>query len=63
MSVRRRKIPLIEPEWRNEVPLIEPEWRNVAPLIEPEWETQVLGFGRVMVADLGSTGPAIQTLW
>ena len=58
MSVR--KIPLIEPEWK-EAPLIEPEWRT-APLIEPEWET-VLGFGRVMVADLGSTGPAIQTLW
>jgi len=58
MSVR--KMPLIEPEW-NEAPLIEPEWRT-APLIEPEWEN-MRGFGRVMVADLGSTGPAIQTLW
>ncbi|HZW56908.1 MAG TPA: hypothetical protein VFF30_11525 [Nitrososphaerales archaeon] len=58
MSVRR--MPLIEPEW-NQAPLIEPEWRQ-SPLIEPEWEA-VRGFGRVMVADFGSSGPAIQTLW
>ena len=60
MTIKR--MPLIEPEW-NQAPLIEPEWRT-APLIEPEWETPMrAGFGRMMVSDLGSNGPAIQTLW
>ncbi|MGI0078982.1 MAG: hypothetical protein ACRECH_05105 [Nitrososphaerales archaeon] len=79
MSVRRRpltvpersKAPYIEPEWKtnapyiepewNEAPYIEPEWRT-APYIEPEWETYG-GFGRMVVVDSGSHGPAIQTLW
>jgi len=42
-------------------PLIEPEWRN-APLIEPEWES-ARALGRVTVAEFGSRGPAIETLW
>ncbi|MHB8566263.1 MAG: hypothetical protein ACYC7D_00100 [Nitrososphaerales archaeon] len=58
MSVR--SMPLIEPEW-NQAPLIEPEWRQV-PLIEPEWEA-TRGFGRVLLAEMGSAGPSIQTLW
>ncbi|MGI0090113.1 MAG: hypothetical protein ACREBS_00245 [Nitrososphaerales archaeon] len=58
MSVRRS--PLIEPEWRTS-PLIEPEWRE-APLIEPEWNS-ARAFGRVSVAEFGSKGPNLETLW
>ncbi|MDG6994936.1 MAG: hypothetical protein JRN52_03350 [Nitrososphaerota archaeon] len=58
MSVRRT--PLIEPEWK-QAPLIEPEWRQ-APLIEPEWKS-AQNFGRVAVAEIGSRGPAIESLW
>lgn len=58
MSVRR--MPLVEPEW-NTAPLVEPEWRQV-PLVEPEWEA-ARGFGRVMLAEMGASGPSIQTLW
>ncbi|MHB1908654.1 MAG: hypothetical protein ACYCQJ_07245 [Nitrososphaerales archaeon] len=56
MSVKRT--PKIEPEWRK-APKIEPEWRT-APKIEPEWDS---AFGRVIVADCGSQGPALRTLW
>ena len=52
------KMPVIEPEWQ-QIPVIEPEWKVHVPVIEPEWK----GFGRFLVADLSSKGPALQVLW
>lgn len=54
------RMPVIEPEWR-QAPVIEPEWKVRAPVIEPE--RKVLGFGRYLSADLGSSGPALEVLW
>jgi len=56
-----KKAPFIEPEW-NEAPFIEPEWGTNAPMIEPEWDAFV-GFGRFVLADLGSKGPVLESLW
>ena len=68
----RSKAPYIEPDWKTSAPYIEPDWKTSAPYIEPkqraapysqpEWEIYG-GFGRVVVADSGSHGPTIQTLW
>lgn len=42
---------------------VDPDWRmapNQAVKVDPDWN---LEFGRIVVADFGSRGPAVQTLW
>jgi hypothetical protein len=52
MSNREHRAVKVDPDWRSAL--------NQSVKVDPDWD---LEFGRIIVADFGSRGPTVQTLW